>query len=179
VTAPAAEVDWSGASPEAMTTWRNPTERPARLKLTRPAHIVRTARDPATDELRTWVVDHEEIEVVIAPGASRALPTKYDNAIHLVTGCSHPGCVMRGAAGRCKSPATAGPSAFVMGGLAPLLIREGQEYGLHPSLVPVAPPPPRPMLRPGQAGSTSAAPPETEDPAMARARARARNGGGR
>jgi hypothetical protein len=158
--------------PTPMTRWTNPTEQMIRLTIVLPE--VRVPRTCVTEdgERRAWTVDGEQT-IEIAPGQTVEIPSKYDQAIHAVVECGHPKCH-----GRCVQPAEAGPGAYVLGGLSPMLVREGQKYGIHDGLVPRAAPRRSPIIAPadvpGAVARANAA--DDEDPAMARARARAKGG---
>ncbi len=162
--------EWTFASPRAMTAWTNPTQDRQRITIDVPAHITKTAIDD-NGIRRTWVIDHEAKEIVWEPGETKSIPADFDLAIHRVTGCDH-GCAIF-----CRKPAEAGPKAVVSGGLAPLLQRSGQRYGLEACLVarPVAP---RSVaIAPGEVAGKLAGAGEEDDPTLERARARRKAAG--
>jgi hypothetical protein len=66
-------------------------------------------------------------EIVIPAGGSAEIDPRFDSAIHaVVCGHQHPRCSVRGI---CSDLGNAPATAMVVGGLAPLLVREGQKYG--------------------------------------------------
>ncbi len=158
--------EWIAPTAEPMTAWTNPTSHPISFELAVPANISRVVVDDLGIR-HTIKIDHEMRRVTFATGETQSLPSKYDGAIHILTGCGHPGCKNA----ICRDPSNAGPRAMVNGGLAPLLQREGQRYGVDRSLVTRAAPPRSVAIAPGDVVGKLAALAD-EDPAIARARAR-------
>ncbi len=105
--------------------------------------------------------------IEFAPGETRRLPALLDVAIHAVTRCDHGApCHAYGQGSFCRQLDKATAPAIVSGGLAPLLRREPQSYGVDDVL--------RAHLSPSAAAAArvaAGAAPE-EDPAYARALAR-------
>ncbi len=92
-----------------MTRWHNPTK-----------------------HLQTVIIADggQPFAFIVQPGETRELPSKYDRVIHMVD-CGKNECHRKG--WWCQ----AGHSGAVMGGEAPLLVREGFEDTLDPTLDPV------------------------------------------
>jgi hypothetical protein len=161
----------------ATTRWHNPTASVQRV-------ILNTSRKRAivTESGARVEVDEQVAHTIEIPaGETREIPSKYDAAIHTVLGCDHGGpCARRGVCVKPSVPTRV--QGYVAGGLAPLLKRERQGYGLLGSLVPRAEPP-KSMVIAASDVTTASAPrrveADKEDPAMARARERAARGGAR
>jgi hypothetical protein len=98
----------------AMTTWTNPLDVPQRVTFnTGETRLLGRRRDPETGtEVNAYSQPTTETYEVPARGEAE-IPSEWDGAIHRV----HDGAVI--------------------GGLAPLLIRKDQKYGLDPALIPV------------------------------------------
>jgi hypothetical protein len=146
-----------------MTNWTNPTDYGQYVDISVPAKIVKSAIGP-DGQPRSWTIDHETKRITWAPGETKAIPSIYDRSLHQVWQCGHAECRNT----HCKDPANAGPNAILGGGMAPLLVREGQRYPIEPCLV-TKPSAPRHVVAPEDIKSKLA---ETPDPTMDRARAR-------
>ena len=128
--------EWSDElKPEPFTNWHNPTRFEQFIELTLPCNIARVSVDEDGNR-RQWVQLQQTRRVTWPPGETKALPSRFDRAIHHVTGCKHPKCVAAGV--YCQDPANAPASAVISGGLAPLLRREGQKVGFDVSIEPAA-----------------------------------------
>ena len=97
-----------------MTIWSNPLDVAQRVTFnTGETRLLGRRRDPETgSDVNAYSQPSTETYEVPARGEA-AIPSIYDAAIHRV----HDGSVI--------------------GGLAPLLIKKGQKYGLDPALIPV------------------------------------------
>ncbi len=155
--------------PRPKTRWTNPTDHEQALDLSVPCNETRVYTDAETGARRQVTITQRSVRVTIAPGETTELSADYDLAIHRIHLCGHDGCKMY-----CKRPADAGPKAVVVGGMAPLLQREGQRYSIDSALIP------RPVVQrsvavaPGDVTKriAAAAAADEEDPALERARAR-------
>ncbi len=156
-------------SDDAMTTWTNPLDVEQTIEVQVPANITKVATDDFGHR-RQWTVTQVTKKIHFAPGETKALPSKFDSAIHQVTQCGHPPPCRA----FCRHPADAGPRAVLSGGLAPMLQREGQRYSIDVSLI----------ARSSDVRSMSVAPADVkgqladdgDDPTLARARARRNTG---
>ncbi len=150
-----------------MTTWTNPcTSDPISVTVATGRVLKHPAPIAREDGSHAVLEEEERVAVVWQPGETKAVPTRFARAIHIVLGCSHHDC--RNAI--CKDPESAGPKATVIGGGAPLLQRSGQTYGIPGSLIPRAAPPPQ-SVSPADVGNMLARrEADQTDPAMARAR---------
>lgn len=77
-----------------MTTWRNPTDRPQRVRL--------------------FDRDNSELLIEIPPGETRSIPSEFDRAIQ-TTDCHAVHCTLGGEG--------CGHNGTIVGGIAPLLER--------------------------------------------------------
>ena len=160
-------IDWSGQKSEPMTAWKNPTRDTIRVPLMVPCEEPKDHIDEHTGELRRWTITQKEITVEWQPGEEKEIPSRYDLAIHDCRECSDTRCRR---VGRCLDPMHHA-GVTILGGSAPLLVRAGQPYGLHPSLLPsrvVAKPPVMPSELAGAIDRAQAEGAADGDPAVAR-----------
>ena len=99
-------------SDDAMTTWTNPLDVEQTIEVQVPANITKVATDDFGHR-RQWTVTQVTKKIHFAPGETKALPSKFDSAIHQVTQCGHPPPCRA----FCRHPADAGPRAVLSGGL--------------------------------------------------------------
>ena len=132
---------------------------------TREVRVVRQ-RNRETETERDVAIPAEFVRYVVAPGEHVDVPDEHADAIHFVR-CADSACRRK----RCRDTSHAG--RHVSHGQAPLLQREGQDYGIAPSLVPL---PTRSTTKPVRledlGDRLKVAQVEVDDPILAAARAR-------
>jgi hypothetical protein len=153
--------------------WSNPTANTATINVQTSAP--RYGTDPTTGGMRI-VTPEVRRDYIVPAGESLLIPAEFTGSIHAVE-CHEADCA--GKRGRCSSPMTH-RGARVIGGLGPMLVREGQPYSVLPTLFEGVPRP-RPIATVDLADPLRVAAASAADARMAAARARAaaaRAGGG-
>ena len=158
--------EWQTQTVE-MTQWTNPTRHDQSVEINLPKKVRVTRAGSDGLKVDTLVDGHDVRRTTWSPGETKALPSTYDRAIHRVV-CSDRACSGKP---ECSSPAIH-KGGYVIAGLAPLLRRENQAYGIHRALIPALEPRTKPIDVADIGKALERRDADEDDPALIRARAR-------